>query len=142
MMLLTRLFFLLLYFLLEKHTAESDIKEFFHYLFAFFCAIRLWQFGKRMKTRKEKEMKLLNLLSMKIGYAVVWWSERESETWNCFYLKRLSDIREHHQRLNCCFAVLGGGDFYIISLSLDYSSFSWYSFSDHEKIYENKKKEQ
>lgn len=66
---------------------------------------------------------------------------RESETWNCFYLKRLSDIREHHQRLNCCFAAFGGGDF---SLSFDYSSFSWYSFSDHEKkkyIRENKKEQ-
>lgn len=51
------------------------------------------------------------------------------ETWNCFYLKRLSDIREHHQRLNC-FSLAssswliqdGGGIFFldsIISLSFD-----------------------
>lgn len=71
MMLLT-LFFAALFLARKTHSRERH-KRIFPLSLCLLLrnpTLAVWQ-KKRMKTRKEKEMKLLNLLSMKIGYAVV-----------------------------------------------------------------------
>lgn len=102
MMLLTLFyinFFLLLYFSLYTYSSTSDIKEFFHYLSPLPSFAQSDFFGSFEFGRKKERTR--NLLTLCCGV-----EKRKSETWNCFYLKRLSDIREHHQRLNCFFTLL------------------------------------